>query len=160
MSIIRCVSGLGFGLLLASCAGQTDTSKYALSKPEASAPSVRFLRAGINPDGTVVDRAPRSPRKVYASKAIDRSQSGSTPTPTSQPRTDGPSATSEPLSTNTGLNSREANEVTNDALSIRGKPQFLTPVMGSDRWKKEEAENDKLDKQLSARLKGSICTKC
>ena len=37
---------------------------------------------------------------------------------------------------------------------------FETPVKGSDRWKKEEEENAKLDKQLNERLKNAICRRC
>jgi hypothetical protein len=163
MIVSRCGSGLAFALLLASCAGQVDTSKYALPERDASAPPVRFSRADINPDGTLVDpysvRAPRGSGKKYASKERDRSQSDA--------RQDGNGATSDIArhAMKTGLSSRQSDDPTTAGTpSDRSQAQFQK---GSDRWKKEEAdrwkkeqaENEKLDKQLNEQLQ-SICTKC
>lgn len=39
------------------------------------------------------------------------------------------------------------------------KWKFETPIVGSDQWKKEQAEKARLDKQTETRLR-AICSKC
>lgn len=45
------------------------------------------------------------------------------------------------------------------SYSRPSKWKFETPVVGTDQWKKEEAERAKLDKQTEKRLLG-VCGKC
>ena len=162
MVVLRCAGGLAFGLLLANCAGEFDTGKYALPQREASAASVRFSRTDINPDGTLVNPyptgVPRGSGKKYASKEMNRVQSDVTPTV----QQEGPSATSNigRHAINIRASSQQSDEPTTAGTLSGSKPQFLMPVIGSDRWKQEETENEKLDKQLDALLRGSICAKC
>jgi hypothetical protein len=44
-------------------------------------------------------------------------------------------------------------------FSRPAKWKFETPVVGSDQWKKEEAEKARLDRRRDERL-NSICSKC
>lgn len=44
-------------------------------------------------------------------------------------------------------------------FSRPAKWKFETPVVGSDQWKKEEAEKAKLDRRRNEKL-NSICSKC
>ena len=146
MIVLRFVGVLASGLLLASCASQIDISKYALLKREGSASPPRLARTDINPDGTLVKPYPvqaQRGRVKYAAEELAGGQSD--PTPPRIEQRDGPTSL-DPL--------------TAGASSGRSQGQFQTPLRGSDRWKKEEAENDRLDKQLNARLQRAICTKC
>lgn len=171
MIVLRCVGSLGF-LLLASCAGQLDTSKYALSQTDGSVPPVRFSidpngelvnarpvsRTDINPDGTLVNAYPvassNGSSKKHTANEMVRIQSDAKPGPVTTSELERPAI-------RTGLRSPRSDEpATTGALAGRDQPRFETPVKGSVRWEKEEAENEKLEKQLNERLRNSICTKC
>lgn len=156
--VLRCLSSFALGLLLANCAGQVDSSKSTGSNRGASDLRVRFARADTNPDGTPLHPygASRGSGGKYVSKEVRRSESDATLTS----KVDPPIGASD--TERHAINARLTSPQPNESTTVRSsrKPQFLTPVIGTERWKKEEAENEKLEKQLDARLRGSICTGC
>lgn len=152
---VQRVSGLAFGLLLANCAGQVDISKYPLPEPDVSTPAIARLPS-VDADGNLVMSSGPRKRAAHAAVKTDGARDDVTPPAKSQ---DDLGATA--LIERHAVNSRPSDvPLTVHALSSQSDPRFETPVKGSDRWKKEEAENERLDKLLNLRLKNAICSKC
>lgn len=164
MILQRCMAGMAFGLLLASCASQGDTSKYLVSQLNETVPAVPSSTADVNPDGTLNEFPVGSPSghdNKHPTRERSRTRSDSSPRLVVQQSRPAATSGTERPAIRTGLRPPQPEEpVTVGAVSARNQPRFETPVKGSDRWKKEEAENEKLEKQLNERLRNAICTKC
>ena len=156
------MSGLSVGLLLAGCAEQIDTSKYVIPKRDAQASFIRSARADTNPDGTPVHPYPVG----TPSYSVGRYLSSETRNPsdsTSAAQQDNPRAASDikRRTIDAGTDAQGLDKTTTPLpVSGRSRQRFETPVIGTERWDKEQEESDRLDRELNARLQGSICRKC
>lgn len=147
---------LACGMLLAGCADQDGMSKYANGRTSSS--FTQMAGAKVNPDGTLIERyapstkirnhAPKrsvSSRSEYEEKGNDGQGRGSV-------------ADGQRRAIIARGNSDKSDTPAPDSTQlVHAKQAIQTPVIGSDEWKQEEAENARLDRLLDERIKKSIC---
>lgn len=150
--LVHRILGIAFGLMLASCASSVDISKYPI--PDRDTSPVELM--SDQDEVRVKPHRHRARRSVAASTRKDEA-SGHTAIPPK--RQQGVSATTgiDRHAIKTGASSESSSEA---AHLSQIQSRFETPLKGSERWKKEEEENERLDRILNDRLRNAICRGC
>lgn len=154
---------LACGLLLAGCADQTGVSKFAspIGKPPIWA--ARSAEAKVNPDGTVVERSSTSARVRRHASRRDGPNKGDNVEESRDGQGVGSAAEGAKARRRAIIARGSSNgsvPATDTTYFVHAKQGVQTPVIGSDEWQREEAENARLEKLLDDRIKKSICSRC
>lgn len=140
---------------MAGCANQADVGNYPVPTSGATAATAHW-QADYLADGTPINRSRSA--KAPSTSVLNRAAWGRRHAQKAEDR-GGVENIGQPKSS--AASSQPPEAATKDSVLVSHSQRgFETPVKGSDRWKKEEEENARLDKQLNERLKNAICRRC